>query len=219
MRVAAKAPVANIVIEHADRDAGLALVAHALGSTDPDFAIGLITQLTNASIRTGEMNEQMLNFMLAVIKSISPQDEIESMLAAQMAAVHMMTMDFTMRLANANTIQQRDSAERALNKLARTFTTQVEALKRHRTGGQQKVTVEHVHVHEGGQAIVGHVEHSAEGVDQKRNEQPHAMEIADAPQPTMRGSDETRERVPVTRDAERTVPDARRKVTRCSEGQ
>jgi hypothetical protein len=72
-------------------------------------------------------------------------------------------MDFTMRLANANTIQQRDSAERAFNKLARTFTTQVEALKRHRTGGQQKMTVEHVHVHQGGQAIVGHVENSAEG--------------------------------------------------------
>ena len=124
-----------------------------------------------------------------------------------------------MRLAKANTIHHRDRAERAFNKLARTFTTQVEALKRHRTGGQQKVTVEHVHVHEGGQAIVGHVEHSAEGGTKKRNEQPHAKEITDAPQPTMRGSDETREPVPVTRDAERTVPDARRKVSRCSEGQ
>jgi hypothetical protein len=40
-------------------------------------------------------------------------------------------------------IQQQDSAERAFNKLARTFAAQVEALKRYRTGGQQKVTVEH----------------------------------------------------------------------------
>jgi hypothetical protein len=39
----------------------------------------------------------------------------------------------------------------------------LEALKRHRTGGEQKVTVEHVHVHGGGQAIVGHVEHRGEG--------------------------------------------------------
>ncbi len=35
---------------------------------------------------------------------------------------------------------------------------QVDALKRYRTGGQQKVTVEHVTVNDGGQAIVGSVE-------------------------------------------------------------
>jgi hypothetical protein len=52
-------------------------------------------------------------------------------------------------------MQQCDSAERALNKLARTF--KIEALKRYRSGGEQKVTVEHVHVHKGGQAIVGYV--------------------------------------------------------------
>ena len=32
------------------------------------------------------------------------------------------------------------------------------ALDKHRGKGQQRVTVEHVHVHEGGQAIVGNVE-------------------------------------------------------------
>src|SRR4051794_22782967 len=95
--------------------------------------------------------------MLSVVKSIQPKDEIEAMLAAQMAAVHMATMTFARRLNHIDNIPQQDSAERAFNKLARTFTTQVEALKRYRTGGQQKVTVEHVTVHEGGQAIVGNV--------------------------------------------------------------
>jgi hypothetical protein len=52
---------------------------------------------------------------------------------------------------------QQNSAERAFNKLARTFAVQVEALKRYRTGGEQKVTVQHVTVNEGGQAIVGSV--------------------------------------------------------------
>ena len=40
-------------------------------------------------------------------------------------------------------------------KMLRTFTAQMETLKRYRTGGQQKVIVEDVHVNEGGQAIVG----------------------------------------------------------------
>ena len=36
------------------------------------------------------------------------------------------------------------AAERALNKLARTFATLVETLKKYRTGGEQRVTVQHV---------------------------------------------------------------------------
>ena len=34
---------------------------------------------------------------------------------------------------------------------------QLEALNRHRSKGEQKMVVEHVHVHSGGQAIVGPV--------------------------------------------------------------
>src|SRR5437016_12164830 len=83
------------------------------------------------------------------------------MLAAQMATVHMATMTFARRLKHVDTIPQQDSAERAFNKLARTFTTQLEALKRYRTGGEQKVTVQHVSVSEGGQAIVGNVTQAA----------------------------------------------------------
>lgn len=90
------------------------------------------------------------------------------MLAAQMAAVHMLTMNFAHRLNNVANIPQQDSAERAFNKLVRTFAAQVEALKRYRTGGEQKVTVEHVTVNEGGKAIVGNVTHGGTGSSEKR---------------------------------------------------
>ena len=39
----------------------------------------------------------------------------------------------------------------------------MEALKRYRTGGEQKVTVEHVTVNAGGQAIVGQVSGGGSG--------------------------------------------------------
>jgi len=68
-----------------------------------------------------------------------------------------LTLSFARRLAHIETLPKQDSAERALNKLARTYATQMEALKRYRTGGEQKVTVQHVSVREGGQAIVGNV--------------------------------------------------------------
>ena len=57
------------------------------------------------------------------------------------------------RLKGSDTIPQQDSNGNLAVKLLRTFAAQTEALQRYRGKGQQKVTVEHVHVHTGGQAI------------------------------------------------------------------
>ena len=95
--------------------------------------------------------------MLSVIKGIEPRDQLETMLAAQMAAVHVATMTFVRNLAHAEGIVPVDGMERAVNKLTRTFAMQMEALKRYRSGAEQKVTLQHVSVAEGGQAIVGNV--------------------------------------------------------------
>ncbi len=118
--------------------------------------------------------------MLSVVKGIEPRDQIETMLATQMAAVHNATMTLARRLAHVDNIPQQDSAQTAFNKLARTFAAQVEALKRYRSGGEQKMTVQHVHVAEGGQAIVGNVNAPAEGVGarKKTEVQPHALGYA-----------------------------------------
>ncbi|MGO8839721.1 MAG: hypothetical protein ACLQF1_00880 [Methyloceanibacter sp.] len=161
LKVSKKGQVAEVSLDHPEPGTGQLLLMHALGSTDPAFVNGLLTQLANASSKGRDTDESGLNFMLSVVKAIEPKDEVETMIAAQMAAIHVATMTFARRLNHVENIPQQDSAERAFNKLARTFASQVEALKRYRTGGEQKVTVEHVHVHEGGQAIVGHVEQGA----------------------------------------------------------
>jgi hypothetical protein len=148
---------AGISLDHPNDLAGQALLMDALGTADLDFYRGLINQVASAGSRGDQIDEQSLNFMLSVVKGIEPEDQVVAMLAAQMAAVHMATMTFARRLAQVENIPQQDSAERAFNKLARTFTAQLEALKRYRTGGEQKVTVQHVSVGEGGQAIVGNV--------------------------------------------------------------
>lgn len=165
-----KAPMTNDVAQisndHADPVLGDVLLMEAIGTADQDFYSGLLSQLANAGSQGSQgrgVDEKGLNFMLAVVKGIEPRDQIEAMLAAQMAAVHMSTMIFARRLAHVENIAQQDSAERAFNKLARTFAAQVEALKRYRTGGEQKMTVQHVTVSEGGQAIVGNVSHGGGG--------------------------------------------------------
>jgi len=151
----------QMTFDHDEIMVGFGLLMNAVGTADSEFICGLLSQIANAAKHEQEPNVLGSNFMLSVVKSIEPQNEIEAMLATQMAAVHMATMTFARRLANVENIPQQDSAEKAFNKLARTFTTQVEALKRYRTGGEQKVTVQHVTVNEGGQAVVGDISRSA----------------------------------------------------------
>jgi hypothetical protein len=135
----------------------------ALGTRDPDFLEGFLMQLVDAGSKGRKVDGRTLNFMLSVVKGIAPKDQVEALLAAQMAVVHMATMTFALRLRHVKTIPQQDSAERAFNKLARTFAAQIEALKRYRSRGDQTVRVEHVTVNEGGQAIVGNVTHGGRG--------------------------------------------------------
>ncbi len=80
-----------------------------------------------------------------------------------MGAIHQATMMMARRLNHVKSLPQQDSAERALNKLARTFTSQVETLKRYRSKADQTVRVERVEVNEGGQAIVGNVQNRGRG--------------------------------------------------------
>src|SRR5207344_494168 len=98
------------------------------------------------------------------------------------------------------------------NKLSRTYAVLLDALNRHRGKGQQKVTVEHVHVHAGGQAVVGMVETPGGGERSKSEDQPHAKEIAHASQPTLWSEDKAPQPLPIASDAERPLPDARRKI-------
>lgn len=147
--------VVQIAPDHPDPASALRLLMQALGSTEEVFMEGILSQLANAGSKGNTIDAASLNFMLTVVTGMQPADQTEAMLGAQMAAVHVATMVAARRLANSDNVMQHDAYERAFNKLARTFATQVEALKRYRTGGQQKMVVEHVTVNEGGQAIVG----------------------------------------------------------------
>lgn len=109
------------------------------------------------------------NNAMAILNGIQPQDEIEGMLSVQMIAVHNMAMDTMKRaMIEGQTVEGRESNINHATKMLRTFAAQMEALKRYRTGGQQKVIVEHVHVTAGGQAIVGVVNRGGEGNSGKR---------------------------------------------------
>ena len=157
----------EVGMDHVDLATASKLLMESLGTVSGDFANGLIEQLAIISRTDGQVSEDHLNFMIAFISGMEPRNEAEAMLALQMATVHSATIAASRYLANAQQLDQYDSSIKAVTKLARTYTTQMETLKRFRSGGEQNVTVKHVHVHEGGQAIVGNVSSDRVGVGKK----------------------------------------------------
>jgi hypothetical protein len=100
-----------------------------------------------------------LNVLLALIEGAKPQGEIEAALVVQMACTHAASMAVLARLVGGHGPDDRTMAVRAsaAGRLLRAYATQVETLRRLRNGGSQIVRVEHVHVNEGGQALIGNV--------------------------------------------------------------
>lgn len=128
----------------------------AAGSTE--LANLLVPQVAMLGENGKGLSDEASNTVLGFVSAMKPRDPAELLLLTQMAAIHRSTMMLAQRLNHTTTIPQQDAAERALNKLARTFAGQMETLKRYRSKGQQTVRVERVTVESGGQAIVGHVE-------------------------------------------------------------
>ena len=107
------------------------------------------------------------NASLAILQGISPEDEIEGMLAVQMIGVHNLAMETLKRaMISDQTFEGKEANVNQASKALRIFVSQMEALKKYRTGGQQKMIVEHVHVNDGGQAVIGDV--SRGGGDDKK---------------------------------------------------
>jgi hypothetical protein len=143
--------------------AGLAL---AFGTTEAGVTSILLDSLINAACDGTPGNptsEQDVNGVVAAVHGIGANDEIEAMLAVQMVATHFAATRALRRLKGSDTVPQQDSNGNLAVKLLRTFAAQTEALQRYRGKVQQKVTVEHVHVHTGGQAIVGSMNQSRGG--------------------------------------------------------
>ena len=104
--------------------------------------------------RQWRLDENEMSAALAMVNTIKPRDEIEAALAAQMVAIHILTMKTTAR-AIKDCYDTRTAAVAA--KLARTFAMQMEALRANRTRRTtarqsikvRKETHQHIHYHRG----------------------------------------------------------------------
>ena len=104
--------------------------------------------------------DRMICATVQAIKEMEPKDAAEGMLIAQMVATHNATMEcFRMGVDKNLSAEQKTNYINNANKLIRTYTMLQDSLQRYRGKShyEQKITVQHINVSDGGQAIVGDI--------------------------------------------------------------
>lgn len=135
-------------------------ITRLLGMKTTEAAQGVFYSALEALGANAKDKAQLVAAMYA---EAEPRDGIEAMLVTQMTATHVAMTTISTKLSHASGFAVRESLERSMTRLSRTYLAQMDALKKYRAKAQQVVRVERVTVHEGGQAIVGEVRHGGGG--------------------------------------------------------
>ena len=110
---------------------------------------------------------------ISLLQDIKPSGAIESMLATQMVATHHAAMDcFRRAIVRDQTVEGRDQNLKHAEKLLSIYSRQIEVLDKHRGKGQQKMTVKHVYIEAGAQAVVGQFNSGRTAGDRRTEAEP-----------------------------------------------
>src|SRR5215467_2374414 len=173
------------------------------GSDDHDFNLNLACQVVAAQWREDSVSdERQVDATLAAMMGMEPRDALEGMLIAQAIASHNAVMECYRRaMISEQTFEGRRENLNQANKLSRTFAALTEALDRHRGKGQQRITVEHVNVHAGGQAIVGAVTSAGASSPNSKEQTRATRETTSEPSTPMRSPQPPGDAMPIARGA------------------
>ncbi len=106
------------------------------------------------------LEEATLNAALEILDSMKPRSELEALLAIQIIATGVTGMRFLRQSQKHLTADYIDVYGNFAVKLLRLQSEMLVAFERYRRGSKQTVEVRHVHIHSGGQGIVGIVNHA-----------------------------------------------------------
>lgn len=100
----------------------------------------------------------------SAMAGLKPQDPFEGLLISQMVTTYEASMDcFRMAVSNKKFPEVFFKLQNQGVKLMRLYCQQLESLDKHRRKGKQSMTIEHVHVQSGGQAVIGNVSQGDKG--------------------------------------------------------
>lgn len=126
-----------------------------------DFLSAQLLAIANHLGAHKAADDTNLNGILAFIGGCAAEDEMQAGLATQMALTQHAASKALAHAGSSDTLEQFNGYINAATKLQRTFVLQTEALVKLQRGGVQ--TVKHVHVNEGGQAVVADTVYTGNG--------------------------------------------------------
>jgi hypothetical protein len=109
---------------------GQRALMHAFGTTSGDFFESVIAQLKRTAWKNTVISERDLNLAIGLITHFEPENHVDLVLAAQIAAVHLCAMRFVPELTSAQTREEIELYERAVTRLFRTSTMLVDSYVR-----------------------------------------------------------------------------------------
>lgn len=124
----------------------------SFGVRSTEFVDVIMGELLTIWSDSGGITDKRYKAALAVIGSVQPTNALEAMLVAQMIASHEAAMNCTAMIGRAAGDDGSIAYGNLAAKFGRLYVSQFEALERTRRGGAQ--VVKHVHVNEGGQAVI-----------------------------------------------------------------
>lgn len=162
-------------------------LAKATGTSARFFPTNVFAQIVRTLTALSKEGEpQLVAGTLEALEGIAPRGEAEAMLAAQMISTHHVLMECLRQ--GANSLQNgpaRDYNLKQAAKFMQLYLRQLEVLDKRQGHDQQNITVGHMTVKAGGQAIVGHVHTLAPVLKPAAAASPRPVtcQVSAAPQP------------------------------------
>jgi hypothetical protein len=143
-------------------------ICELTGVAGTEIANQILSQMRAMQIWGPDSQDSRTDKAIEMMVALKPASATEALLAVQMFGVHEAALLFLKRIpGEGQTMEGVDANVVRATKLMRLFTEQLEAMAKLKgKAGQQKVTVEHVHVYKGGQAIVGTIGTPGKGGEQ-----------------------------------------------------
>jgi hypothetical protein len=133
-------------------------LCNATGIKSREVAHHIYLQMSAMKVWGADLpHAQQIHTTLQMIAELKPANATEALLAVQMFSVHEAALVFLNRATHQDQSEEvSDMNALRSARLMRLFREQLEAMMKLKgRASQQKVTVEHVHVHAGAQAVVG----------------------------------------------------------------
>jgi hypothetical protein len=209
----------KLIISCTDRDdqGAAVMIMEALGTASNAFVGAQLKALLGIAGSHGKIADtEQLGSAFAFVAAVAPENELEAAMALQMYASHSLSLDMLTRAKNATFIPQMEAYGNLATKAQRTFTAQVEALTKLRTGGKQIVEHRHIYIdNRGGQAVIAENMTGGGGNGRQIEGQSYGQYAQGPCGPALLGADAAGDGMPLPRhEGPQPLPHSRRKGRR-----